>query len=259
MKCCKFWVHETRHIRIGNELKPIALTAGSNISKEDASANASKLAAVIEANIRNGTCRQDTYEVAIKEHIAKEIDSNNIITINRYGAQVLNTTEYTVLDIDHFSAHPIVKLFGFPGENTKDNMLAKFKKRITRHPEFGESFRIYETFKGLRIIGKKHIDPQSKRFLKTMRSLGVDPLYAVLCKKQNCYRVRLTPKPYRMKIAAIRIKTPLGCETESYDAWQKQYAEASGAYAVAKLREVIGKDFRDDPIVSLHDQMTKTH
>jgi hypothetical protein len=251
MKCYKFWVHETKTIRIDGELKSITLTAGSNISKTDASANASKLAAAIERHIPNGTgsYRQDAYEVSIKEHVAKEIDSRNIITINRYGAQVLNTTKYTVLDIDHYSAHPIMKLFGVPSENTKDNMLAKFKQRITRYPEFGESFRIYETCKGIRVIGKQYVDPQTKRFLKTMRSLGVDPLYSILCKKQNCYRVRLTPKPYRMKIATIKIKTPCDCETEIYETWQKQYAEASNAYSVAKLCEVIGKDFWDAPVV----------
>ena len=257
MKCYKFWAHETKHISIDGELTPITLTAGSNISKEDASANASKFAAVIEANVNNRTYRHDSYEVTIREHVVKEIDSNNIITINRYGAQVLNTTKYTVLDIDHYSAHPIMKLFGVLSENTKDNMLAKFKQRITRYPEFGESFRIYETCKGIRVIGKQYVDPQTKRFLKTMRSLGVDPLYSILCKKQNCYRVRLTPKPYRMKIATIKIKAPWDCETDFYETWQKQYAEASNAYSVAKLREVIGRDFWDDPIVFLHDQTTR--
>ena len=39
-----------------------------------------------------------------------------------------------------------------------------------------------------------------------MRKMGVDWLYVRLSKKQNCYRARLTPKPYRMKHQTIKIK-----------------------------------------------------
>jgi hypothetical protein len=258
MKCFRFWVRETKSIYIGESRRAIALLAGSNVSKDDASLNAEKIAASIEERIRNPKPRQarEEYEACIKEHIAHEVDAKNIITINRYGAQVLNTTQYTILDIDTFActAPWLVRLIFRLKDRTKDSIVRTFKQRIARHPTLDMPFRIYETCAGIRIIGKRYLDPQGKGFLALMRALDVDPLYSLLCRKQDCYRARLTPKPYRMKMETIRIKTPLDCEAEAYGIWQTKYAEAAQRYSVVALLEVIGKDFRDDPVIMLHDQ-----
>ena len=255
MKCYKFWVRETKKIYIGDVQQPITVLAGSNVSKEDASSNAGQISRSIEERIRKPKQGREEYEASIKEHIAKEIDSKNIITITRYGAQVLNTTEYTILDIDNYTIFLFMEWFR-KKSTLKDKIIDKFKRHIVRHPELGTSFRIYETHQGIRIIGKHYFDPQEKNFRSIMRSLGVDPLYAFLCRKQNCYRVRLTPKPYRMKMETIRIKSPLDCETEAYDTWQKKYTEISRNYSVVKLRETMGADFGSDPVITHHDTIT---
>ena len=255
MKCFKFWVREVRNIRVGDARQAITLVAGSNVSKEDASLNAGRLASAIEERIQNPKQRRESYEADIKEHIVSEINPANIITVNRYGAQVLNTTEYTILDIDKY-VPSFLDLFRKGKGSTKDKIVDRFKKRIARYPEVGDSFRIYETCQGIRIIGKTYFDPQAKNFVSIMRSLNVDCLYCTLSRKQNCYRARLTPKPYRMKMETIRIKTPLDCETEAFDVWQKKYAKNAQRYSVVTLLETIGKDFGDDPVVMLHDHMT---
>jgi len=260
MKCFRFWARETKSIYIGDNQHAITLVAGSNVSKEDASLNAGRIALSVEERIRNPKPKQvqESYETCIKEHIAQEVDPKNIITINRYGAQVLNTTAYTILDIDArvFAPSWLARVFLFRKNRTKDAIIERFKQRIGRYPDLGASFRIYETRAGIRIIGKCYFDPQTKGFASVMRALDVDVLYSVLSRKQNCYRARLTPKPYRMKMETMRIKTPLDCETEAYGIWQKKYMEASQRYSVVKLREVIGKDFWDDPVIMRHDQIT---
>jgi len=260
MKCFRFWVRETKSIYIGDNRHAITLVAGSNVSKEDAVLNAGRIALSVEERIRNPKPKQarEEYEACIKEHIAHEVDPENIITINRYGAQVLNTTAYTILDIDARAVAPswFARVFLFRRAKTKEVIVEQFKQRIGRYPDLGASFRIYETSAGIRIIGKRYFDPQTKGFAAVMRALDVDSLYAVLSRKQNCYRARLTPKPYRMKMKTMRIKTPLDCETEAYGIWQEKYEEASQRYSVVNLREVIGKDFWDDPVIMLHDQIT---
>ncbi|MCL2105120.1 MAG: hypothetical protein FWH21_08750 [Kiritimatiellaeota bacterium] len=255
MKCYTFWVRETRTIFIGNEQQSIMLVAGSNVSKEDASLNAKRIAQSLEERINNPRRARESYEVVIKEKIDQDIDPRNIITINRYGARVLNTTEYTILDIDR-PPSSFLDLFRAK-KDPKEKIVARFKACVARHPELGTSFRIYETCAGIRIIGKTYFDPQTRNFENVMRSLSVDPLYRILSRKQNCYRARLTPKPYRMKAETIRIKTPLDCETEAYDAWRKKYAETSQGYSVVRLKETLGSDFGGDPVIALHDTVTR--
>lgn len=256
LKCYKFWVREIKRIRVGDGQQPITLIAGSNVSKTDASLNAERMALSVEARIQNPRQIREPYEVTIKEHVVKEIDPNNVVTVNRYGARVLNTTEYTILDID-CCPFAFMDLFRSSKGDAKDRSVDRFKRRVMHYPELGTSFRVYETCKGIRVIGKKYFDPQAKQFPRVMRSLAVDSLYCTLSRKQNCYRARLTPKAYRMKTETIQIKTPLDCEGDAYAAWQRKYDETSNGYSVVALREVVGKDFWDDPVILFHDQLTR--
>jgi hypothetical protein len=59
-----------------------------------------------------------------------------------------------------------------------------------------------------------------------------------------------------MKMETIRIKTPLDCETETYEKWQSRYVETSRRYSVVTLRETIGEDFGNDPAILFHDHTT---
>ena len=256
MKCYKIWVRETTRIRINGVDKEIPIVAGSNVSKEDAAARAGQIARKVELRIANPDMEFEAYESDIVEHIAREIDPKNIVTINRYGAQVLNTTRYTILDFDRYRAG-FLDLFRPRKGSEKDKIVAKFKQRAARFPELGDSFRIYETCKGIRVIGKDYFDPTSVNFYKIMRTLGVDQLYRILCREQNCYRARLTPKPFRMKMETIKIKSPLDCKSEHYETWRAKYESASQNFSVVKLRECIGRDFGNDPVIQLHDQTAR--
>ena len=257
MKCHKYWVQETRQIHVYGNRQTVALVVGSDVSKEDAARNVDDAARALASRIETPRGKRETYEADIKEHVVRELDGNNVITVNRYGAWVLNTTAYTILDIDH-CPFEWADLFRKSPGTQKDKMITRFKRRIPRYPELGDAFRIYETCQGIRIIGKTYYDPQERRSRKIMRKLDVDELYALLSRKQNCYRARLTPKSFRMKAATIRIKTPLDCETEAYASWQRQYEETSRRFSVVNLRETIGRDFGHDPAIAFHDQTTGT-
>ena len=199
--------------------------------------------------------KDDEYEAPIKEYVAEVIDSSNVITICRYGAKILNTSQYTVLDLDDY---PIDFMDIFKSVRKlpkKERIVHKFLQRIKKYPEIGSDFRIYETAKGIRVIGKTYIDPSVRSFHSFMRKFAVDWIYIAMCKKQNCYRARLTPKPYRMRFKTIKVRSPLDCEQQPYLDWEKDYHKESGRFSVVKFVESVGTDFSYDPVIKLHDEM----
>ena len=253
MKTYKHWFADTPSIMIDGESVTIKLLAGSDVSKDDARRLLLERAEQIENRIQR-KAGIDEYESEIKEAIAQEIDVHNVITVCRYGALILNTTQYSVYDLDSYHK----SMFDFFGSmrhmSLKQRIAHKFKINAAKIPELGSSFRIYETSKGIRVIGKHYLDPSHKRFMKIMLALCADYTYSILCIKQRCFRARLTPKPYRMKIDTYKVLSPLECETASYQSWAAMYASEAQAFSVVKLIEAIGEDFSHEPVIAEHDR-----
>ncbi len=173
MKYFKFWVQESYKININGTEEVINILSGSNISKDDARREAVRKSHIIEQRISKKEPKE-SYDVPIKEHLDRIIDDNNIITICRYGAKILNTTEYTILDLDDYAFDFFDIFRSLRKMNKKDRIVFKFLEKIKKHPEIGSDFRIYETTKGIRVIGKKYIDPNAKSFYSLMRKFAVD-------------------------------------------------------------------------------------
>ena len=82
-----------------------------------------------------------------------------------------------------------------------ESLLDRFQDQLERiAPE--ESFRIYRTFAGVRVICPSHVidltDPEDlSGFMKLGRAIGADPMYLELCRKQQTCRARLDPKKSR--------------------------------------------------------------
>jgi hypothetical protein len=254
MKHYKFWVKERFNIMIGKQSEPISLLVGSNLSKADAYNLAVARAKAIETRIEQKAGIED-YDVAIKEHIAEIINEQNVITVCRYGAKVLNTSNYTILDFDTFPVDFFDRFKAVRKLEKKQRIIYKFAERLQKYPELGQDFRIYETANGIRVIGKQYFDPTDSRHAKLLQLFGVDLLYVQLSQKQQCYRARLTPKPYRIKSRTIKIGSPLDCETENYQEWETEYAAKSAQFSVVKLVKTIGVDFTADAVIALHDKL----
>lgn len=258
MKHFKFWVKESFEINVKGTAQTINILSGSNVSLDDAVAEGQKRSLLIEQRIASGEPKEE-YDVAIKEHIEQRLDDDNVVSICRYGAKVLNTTQYTILDLDDYPLDFLDIFRSLGGMSKKERIVYKFLSRIKKFPELGSDFRIYETTKGIRVIGKTYLDPTSRRAESIMRKLAVDWIYIHLSRRQQCYRARLTPKPYRMKIPTIRVKTPMVCETQEYHEWSNIYEKASQQYSVVKLMKTLGNDFSTDPAIKLHDTVCNTY
>lgn len=79
------------------------------------------------------------------------------------------------------------------------------------------SVRLYRTPAGLRLLAMhRTFDPHDPEVAACFEALGVDPMYARMCVRQNCFRARLTPKPWRMGLS--RLRAPYSA------AWRPEYA-----------------------------------
>ena len=230
----------------------------SDRSEEEAHQRALERVAAVQARIDNhSTGHAAEYEVCIREEIVAELSSDAVVTRNRYGAEVLNCARLIMIDVDKPPAQGFwAQLFKPDGRPVKARMLDHLRKTI-RTLDQRVGYRIYETHSGFRvIITGIQMAPKERAVTRLFEAMNSDPLYAMMCRRQDCYRARLTPKPYRIQQKPIRLLVPYGEETRStLGAWVQAYNERSRGFNVCRLVEVIGRDTVDD-VIAYHDKRT---
>jgi hypothetical protein len=257
MRIPRHWATVEADLHINGQVQPSCFTGSSDLSEADARDAAWDQRALVQARIdANDGKRAEDYEVAIREEIVKELARDAIVTRNRYGAEVLNCARLVMIDVDHAPGPGFwTSLFGGDTRSPKQRMLDRIREVANKHRDRSLSFRIYETHRGYRVLvtGRQHAptDPLVQRWFKAM---NCDALYAKLCVRQDCYRARLTPKPSRIRLKAIRLRFPYEREMQEVLAtWLPDYADRSQRYTVCHLIEVIGDGFVDE-VVRYHDE-----
>jgi hypothetical protein len=196
-----------------------------------------------------------------------------VITRNSYGVRVLNTCTTAFIDIDLPSA-PRVKQPGFfarlfgakpiavPTRDEQESpILQRIKDVMATHADVG--MRLYRTRNGFRgLITSRTYAPTDPEILSLMEELGTDPLYLRLCKVQECFRARLTPKPWRVdtdgppkNFFPWREGAP---EKAHYEAWKASYEAAIRGWSVCKEVKHYGPTkISPDvlPLFRLHEQV----
>lgn len=129
------------------------------------------------------------------------------LTVNRYNALVLNTTNMLIADID-FGDPRFNRFAGAADEKeviaalTTLNALDETLYFVEPHLRFSrQSYRVYQTHSGCRVICTSNPFPQEQcggLAHSLMLFLKADRKYMELCDQQRCYRARLTPKPWRV-------------------------------------------------------------
>jgi len=271
MRIFKYWVAYGQKLRIdGNTLIPsikrdftnetetiFKTYGGSNLSEDDAILDAKRKLERVQKIIDGEINPNDhDYQADIREEILHEIDSDNIVTRNRYGAEVLNCRSTMFIDVDKCS----VGFFDiFKGISGKESTLKRIKKKVKKNRFSHLGFRVYETYKGFRImVINRDFDPKSKESKEMMRFFNSDYLYRELCIKQNCYRARLTPKPFRIDQKGIRFIFPKRdpVQEERIVQWIKEYNSKSEAFASCRLVFEHGRP-KINSVVDYHDKKTK--
>ena len=132
-----------------------------------------------------------------------------------------------------------------------------------QHPDWG--LRVYRTPKGLRVIvTHQPMEPTSAAVQSLFAALQVDPLFARLCAQQQCFRARVTGKPWRMDMngpseQARRWPTPSN-HTEARHDWNAIYDAKAQHYSACQWVSQLGQAAVDpavQPLVDWHDAASR--
>ncbi|QVL31791.1 hypothetical protein KIH39_23610 [Telmatocola sphagniphila] len=141
------------------------------------------------------------------------------------------------------------------------------KQRLTRfaaqHPDW--NLRVYRTPAGFRIlVTHQTFNPSDPDVREFFQELGTDPVYALMCWNQQCFRARLSAKPWRVGIEKHLGPRPgvwpIAAERMPMrNEWIAIYEEAAQGYAACAFLETIGSgvvhpDVRR--VLELHDELS---
>ncbi len=260
MRVFRYWRVAEASVLVGGSEQTISCLGGSNFSEMDALADGHRRLESVKrriAGIDPGNAQD--YEGDIREEPIKWIGSQDVVTRNRFGAEVLNSTSCVFVDIDE----PVFRIWQIfrrvRSRDERKQAILEFLARRFKKPDLGGfAIRVYETHSGVRLILEgPAADPRSKESARLLRSFHADRLYALLCRKQNCYRARLTPKPHRIRMKSIRLRYPYDDGTrKQVEAWVREYESKSEGFASCRLVQVIGSA-PDSLAVRYHDERAR--
>src|ERR1039457_2179867 len=188
---------------------------------------------------RAGSRKRHMYRGWQLEPVELQAD-NFAITRSNYGYRVLNSPDLGIIDVD----------FDFGAGISEMHMAVQRMEAITNirdwvaaHPE--QSWRVYRTAAGLRMIRTAAPQPLDETYDAVRDAITeADRLYCDLCKEQNAFRARISPKvnqigadypgwsPYAYP-EGFWDHSPTQEEILAYDMKARQYK-------VAELIEVVG-------------------
>lgn len=261
MRIFRHWTRIERSLVIDGKAQTVHAFGGSDLSVEAAAADAERrLEGVRRRIVGTRTSALAPYEADIREEILERLDDRNIVTRNRYGAAVLNSAEVMFIDIDEprlgfwdlFRPAP-------RGERKIAMIEAQVRRLVSTEPELhGFGVRLYATHNGVRaIVTGRHFDAKSETTARLLRRFNADPLYSALCRRQGCFRARLTPKPHRIKCRTHKVVFPreTAAVEAAHRAWLAEYEPACRRFATCRLLCSLGHDVRE-PIIEWHDRAT---
>lgn len=222
---------------------------------------------------------------------------NAFVTRNNYGCEVLCVDKMMILDIDNntnFSYHSNLPKYTFLEKilskchvytkkylekksqiqqitqeieflAKKYNLTTEFEKHsvyqvskiLKNYPNI--NLRFYRTTNGWRLIETSAFhEPKSADVWNLMTKLCVDKTYMLFCLRQNCFRARLTPKPWRIGMQRLDIRYPPDTKDneQKYLQWIGEYNKIKNNFSTIKFKFEMGSCVHNsnvDKIITFHD------
>ena len=128
------------------------------------------------------------------------------------------------------------------------------------------NLRVYRTPNGLRLLAAhRTFSPADPEVEESFEALGSDPMYRMMCLKQQCFRARVSPKPWRIGIGNHLRPRPgvwpvkpkhLPARTE----WIANYEKVSKGFSSCTYVETRGNGSVDPaviPVMKWHDELCR--
>jgi hypothetical protein len=266
-----------------------SIEQAQNVARERARRLAQRIA--VDRSARN---QYDYGDAPVPEPIIRDFRSEGlaaVVTRNSYGSLVLNTDELAFADLDDGGHEPAAQqpsLADFASGSLGDTLSGLFSlfggkqpspaphgptapkrpsnsllERVQRVAEsHGLAGRVYRTAAGYRLmVTNRRIRGGGNEAETLLNEFGSDPMYIRLCRTQESFRARLTPKPWRCDVRKPPVKFPFeGAGTEAaFRDWEAEYSQRIAGYAVCRLVTTFGDGV--DPafhkLIEYHDQETK--
>jgi hypothetical protein len=248
MKFARYWTRSQGQATDSQGQSIQVLSRGwSDVSLEDAASCARERARRLAERIatdRSAAKLYDYGDAPVPEPIVRDFRPEGraaVVTRNSYGSLVLNTDELLFADVDGSAgADQVARVAG-------------------RH---GFSLRLYQTAAGHRVmVTNRRIRGGGDEAEAILNEFGSDPLYMRLCRTQQSFRARLTPKPWRAGARKPPVKFPFedrGTEA-SFRSWESEYNAGIVSYATCRLVRTIGEEADPDfsALIEYHDRETK--
>jgi hypothetical protein len=251
MNVPRFWARSTADVRNkdGRSLE-LAAWGWSSYDRSEAEAKARERLARLRSRVEHGLELSHGYAYAerpLREEIVEELRAPRgevvgVVTRNSYGSRV-------------------GAWFGVARHRPEAETLARLKTVLAGVS--GSSFRIYRTAAGFRVLATDPVfKPGSAEAEKLMTQLDADPAFVRLCRAQESFRARLTPKPWRCgcERPAGRFPREHAHDEERFSEWLQRYDKACDAKATCRVVEDVGwRRVHPDvaPILSVHDRVSK--
>lgn len=269
MKFYPFWARSEAEVRIDDGPGfPVACWRWSQTSLAEAKALADKAVSKLVDRLNRGEGFPETYlyqDRPLREPLLRELTDDRgglvaAITRNAYGCLVLNTDRVMFIDVDLPQKQPgfFARLFGKKPIPYEALSIEKAEAWVREGP--GRGLRAYRTRAGLRyLITHALFDPVAKETAAIMAAFDADPLYLRLCRVQESFRARLTPKPWRLDMLPLTVPYPYEGMEDLLEHWLKEYEQGCKGSATCTLLQTIGSSPIHQEVaqvVALHDEMT---
>lgn len=266
MKLCKYWAkaEAVSEDATGKRIR-LCKWGGSNDSAADAAQIAAAALEELKARLRqirlSGWDKGYTYSLRdVPEELVTSLGDNSGITRNARGCLVLNTAEAAFVDIDLPRMGFIARLFGGSREKNEQAAVRQLETWLESRPELG--VRVYRTAGGLRYLFTHKPLAVNDETLGWLRALKSDKLYVLMCRNQNCFRARLTPKPFRVRCGSPKARYPYDTPAAKaeFAQWLRTYEQECGNVATCELLGSYGEAHIHPALsilVSEHDRLAK--
>jgi hypothetical protein len=146
-----------------------------------------------------------------------------------------------------------------PAPQTVSDSIRRVAERL------GLSGRVYQTAAGHRvIITNRRFEAGKDESESILNQFGADRVYMRLCRTQESFRARLTPKPWRVDFRKPPVDFPYETPRAEADIrrWEAEYNQKCGSYATCRFVTSVGEDNIDPAfadLIAYHDEQTKAN